>query len=268
MRQWLQVFREWRQRRTRFAQEWAFHIERTAAELESMGLTRQEARRSAASRMGRPSPHRRQALRELGGDFAGLARMLPALLLHHSPFFLPAVAALFIALVVPFIPLRAFFSRGFAIGAWSPVLLGGTIGLAVRVFPSRKNWRIWLYAESLLMLLAVAGVAFWAAALRLWRITPWPSGLLQGLVILGFLFAYVWLTVLVALFWWRDVCQRCPLCLQSFRMPLPRGRQTGILVDPHEVESICLQGHGSLTQSRWRCTFNPGNGLWQDLLNH
>ncbi|HTS30786.1 MAG TPA: hypothetical protein VMH81_33160 [Bryobacteraceae bacterium] len=38
-------------------------------------------------------------------------------------------------------------------------------------------------------------------------------------------------------------------------MPDARGKAHDILIEPREVESVCLQGHGLAIESRWRSRF-------------
>lgn len=70
----LSAIREWLELRARVREEYRYHLHCATADLRSLGLSPREARRSALSRYGR-CRQRRAALREIGGDPAGLARL-------------------------------------------------------------------------------------------------------------------------------------------------------------------------------------------------
>jgi hypothetical protein len=55
--------------------------------------------------------------------------------------------------------------------------------------------------------------------------------------------------------WWRDLEMRCPHCLRLLGLHQVRGKRLDVLVEPAELESICLYGHGQATASRWRRSF-------------
>ena len=81
--------REWLKRRRSFSEEWAFHRERAAIELESLGLDRQEAEEMAAARMSRRSRYRREALHSAEADLAGLVQLLLPERSLHTAWILP-----------------------------------------------------------------------------------------------------------------------------------------------------------------------------------
>jgi hypothetical protein len=81
MRRITAALREWLQLRARLHGEYRFHLENAAADLRSPGMSSRAAERKARVRFGGRS-HLRTALRELGGDFTGLAHLLR---LHRVP---------------------------------------------------------------------------------------------------------------------------------------------------------------------------------------
>ena len=107
MLRYVDHIREWLERRRSFEQEWAFHQERAAVELEAFGLNRQEAEQMAAARMGRLSRSRRDALREAGGDLLGLRRLLLPGFTLHTAWMLPLALAAVLATVYAVNPGRA-----------------------------------------------------------------------------------------------------------------------------------------------------------------
>src|SRR5258706_14432057 len=86
----IDALREWMQLRARFRDEHQFHLERAAAELRALGLSSCAANRGARDRFG-SRQNSKLALRELGGDWAGLIRLALAHRLDASPWFRPAV---------------------------------------------------------------------------------------------------------------------------------------------------------------------------------
>jgi len=84
------ALQEWRERRHRVNEEFGFHVERSAAELELQGWAANAARRQAKARMG-GRQHLLAARRELGGDWRGLMDMLVVHEISASPLFQPLV---------------------------------------------------------------------------------------------------------------------------------------------------------------------------------
>jgi hypothetical protein len=86
----IDALREWIQLRARFRDEHQFHLERAAADFRALGLSSNAANRAARGRFG-SRENSRLALRELGGDCAGLIRLALAHRVDASPWFPPAV---------------------------------------------------------------------------------------------------------------------------------------------------------------------------------
>ena len=97
---WISGFRTWWAIRKRFAEEWDFHRDMTALDLQWLGLTPREARRHARYRLGDRAAHRQEALREIGGDARGLIAMLPIPETRRSPWLIPVMLGLFIGLAL------------------------------------------------------------------------------------------------------------------------------------------------------------------------
>lgn len=272
--------REWQLRRHRFSEEWEFHRDRLTAELEGLGLCQREVKKVVRRRLGRKSRWRREALKEIGGDWRALFELYwrdPC----SSPWLAPTCLALAIGILFicnplrgqmltsllsephEYVPLRktVVVPADFARCIWGAILLFGAVWLARH----RIGLRICLYASILLLLMAAFGVCLWIAAVQASIAIKWPSDLLQGLVILGFFFAYFWGSLIAAKRWRQSVAVRCPICLKRLRFPITRGRGCDVLVEPLEHESICLEGHGALTENYWTATFQPSAGFWGDL---
>jgi hypothetical protein len=84
------ALREWLALRARLRDERRFHFEQAAADLCELGLTPREAKHQARARLG-SRRHLRLARREIGGDFAGLVRLLQAHDVAPSLWWLPAL---------------------------------------------------------------------------------------------------------------------------------------------------------------------------------
>jgi hypothetical protein len=99
----LDALREWMQLRARLRDEHQFHLDRASAEFRALGLSSRAANRAARDRFG-SRQNLKLALRELGGDWAGLIRLALAHRVDASPLFQPAVliiASMLVILVSP-----------------------------------------------------------------------------------------------------------------------------------------------------------------------
>jgi hypothetical protein len=289
MRDCFESLAAWWTRRRRFAEEWQFHRARAIAECESLGLTRREARRIAGRRLGRRSRYRRQALREIGGDLPGLVALLPVARLKRSPLLVLCCLALGTVLLLALDPqrrqliesLQAALPFGHAMGnqrlipltpagvvpTWFALLVWRVaMGVgAVRLLrdPFLRNCgKLRWYGALGLILSALFGVVAWISIMQFLLASAWPWQRLQGFSFLAATLAYVLACAASHRLWWRDVIRRCPSCLEILRMPIVRGCEANVLLRCAEVESICLQGHGTGTHDRWGRTFQRGRELF------
>jgi hypothetical protein len=282
MREWVRAVAMWWNRRRRFAEEWAFHEDIARRELQGLGMSRAEARQHSAGRLGRRSLHRRAALREIGGDLRGLAQILPLRRTLRSPYLAPVVMALTTSLLLACNPFRRQvlesmsevlrFSGAvhlqrlipltpsgtvptmFAVVTLWALLLGGVGRMTVRISEG-GGWRLPLYSLALLAEMMVAGSVVWATGMQILLARSWGADGIQGMALLLYLVGYAWGAWWALGMWWRDVDRRCPICLWLPGMPEERGKECDVLVEPREVESICLHGHGLAIESRWRRRF-------------
>jgi len=285
VREWLQGLAIWWQRRRRFSEEWRFHQQMTRSEFESLGLTPMEARRYAARRVGRRSTHRRAAMRAIGGDARGLIELLPLRSLRRSPALVPCLLAIAALLALACNPYRSQVLASIcgALPLSSPVAterlipltpagsvpigfasvtlqIFGLAGLARIAMRHRHGvpWRQSVYAIGMLLEIASVGMVAWATSLQLLLAWRWGSDGVQGFTLLLFLVAYAWAAWWAWQTWSRDMERRCPVCLRLPGMPEARGKALDVLIEPREVESICLQGHGLAIESRWSNRFESG----------
>jgi len=86
----IDALREWMQLRARLRDEHQFHLDRAAEEFRALGLSSRAANQAARGRLG-SRKNLKLALRELGGDWAGLLRLALEHRVDASPWFQPAV---------------------------------------------------------------------------------------------------------------------------------------------------------------------------------
>ncbi|MBZ5618194.1 MAG: hypothetical protein LAQ69_05565 [Acidobacteriia bacterium] len=289
MRDCFESLAAWWNRRSRFAEEWRFHRDRAISEFESLGLTRREARRIARCRLGRRSRYRREALREIGGDLPGLIDLLPVARLKRSPLLVLCCLVLGTALLLVLNPqrgqliesLRAAlpFGRGlrnqrlipltpagivpawFALLVWRVAMAVGAVRLLRDPF-LRNCGKLRWYGALGLILSALFGVVAWISIMQFLLASAWSWQRVQSLALILATLAYVLAAAASQRLWWRDVIRRCPSCVEILRMPIVRGSEANVLLRSAEVESICLQGHGTATHDRWGRTFQRGRGLF------
>ncbi len=99
MRRLRNAFREWLELRARVREERSFHLDQAVADLHALGLSRREAKRIARTRFGSGRSHR-TALREIGGDPAGLLHLLQANRVPASIWLQPTLLLASIALLL------------------------------------------------------------------------------------------------------------------------------------------------------------------------
>jgi hypothetical protein len=278
MADWISGFRTWRARRKRFADEWNFHREMAARELQCFGLTYREARRHASRRLGSRVAHRREALRQIGGDSRGLLSLLPIVRVRRSPWLAPWILALFTSLALGLDPLRTqvlesmrgvlpfaddvivlrllpltppgIVPTGIArLTVWLLLLLG--LARLVSLGATLRHWRSLAYGTGVLVGLGIVSGVCWTAGLGILLCARWGADFAQGAALIVFLFGHLTLSYAAFSWWWRDLESRCPRCLSLLGMARGRGRAQNILLDPLEIESVCLRGHGQARENRW-----------------
>jgi hypothetical protein len=250
------------------------------SELQALGCTRHEIRKIMRARLGRRSSYQRDALREIGGDWRGLCRLLGGSLTTsrgiEPAFWLLALAILILSnplrqamwksvLHEPpgFVPMRSLviIPSDFARILWAILLAAALVWLIA----SHKGWRLSLYASVLAILQAVFGICLWVTLFEAILSVPWQSDMLQGLTLLAFVFLYFGGALLLAERWRRHISGRCPICLRALRMPVEQGRRGDMLLCPLERESVCMAGHGVAIENYWMHKFRCSVDFWQDL---
>jgi hypothetical protein len=113
----------------------------------------------------------------------------------------------------------------------------------------RDNWRWLLYGLGVACLHLLASLTAWAFVIQIWSVT---AGLTYSTLLLAYCVVAM---ALQCRYWWLDLRQRCPVCLDRLVMPLTEGAPCRILLDAAVTESICVHGHGVLVESRWARQF-------------
>jgi hypothetical protein len=131
-----------------------------------------------------------------------------------------------------------------------PLVFALTTGIVLLVITRfslhRHHWRYWMYLLTKTLsviitvpLLWIEGGAALRASLRQEELRVYIGGL-------GFTFLFI-AAFGVALVWClADQRRRCPVCLRLLAMPVTMGSWASVL-DPATTESLCEQGHGSLS---------------------
>jgi hypothetical protein len=99
MNRLVNVLREWMELRKRLRDEREFHLDRLIANFQVLGLSNKAARRVARQRFGSRN-HWRLALREIGGDWAGLIHLFSAHRVRASRSFQPSLLLATILLIL------------------------------------------------------------------------------------------------------------------------------------------------------------------------
>ena len=167
--------------------------------------------------------------------------------------------------LIPLAP-DAMIPTFFAKWLWGCALFAGWSWL-----PFNATRRKLLYGIVSLPTYGALGIVLWTTTVQWWGLARWAYSTGLGTrrrdgSSSAFVFAYAWGVAGTVRYWMRDIGQRCPECLDRLCMPVQLGREGGVLIGAGEIESICLRGHGSLSQARWSSNFRPATGFWKELL--
>ncbi len=123
----------------------------------------------------------------------------------------------------------------------------GIYGLFFMLAYARRtgNWRWLLYGVGVACLHLLASLTAWAFVIQICGVT---GGIAFSTLLLAYCVAAM---AIQCRYWWLDLRQRCPVCLDRLVMPLTEGAPHRVLLDAAVTESICVHGHGVLVESRW-----------------
>lgn len=125
------------------------------------------------------------------------------------------------------------------------------------------RWRWLLHAAFVGCLHVLASLSAWALATQLWSRTLWPTPLAAG-----YLLAVTFMVVagVQCRYWWHDLQQRCPICLERMLLSWTQGEPDRVLLSVAVTESVCAHGHGVLVESRWARQFRHERSPLQGLI--
>jgi hypothetical protein len=127
-------------------------------------------------------------------------------------------------------------------------------------------WRWLFYGLGVVSLHAAASLTVWTFAVQLWnrrQFTLEAGGLSFALLFLAFL----GIAAMQCRYWWSDLRQRCPICLDGLLLPLIEGTDDRVLLSPATTESVCAHGHGVLVEGRWSRAFRPQESPLQAVVH-
>jgi hypothetical protein len=103
----------------------------------------------------------------------------------------------------------------------------------------RGNWRWLLYGVGVACLHTLASLTAWAFVIQIRGVT---AGLTYPTLLLAYCVAAM---ALQCRYWWLDLRQRCPVCLDRLILPLTEGAADRVLLDAAVTESICAWSRGA-----------------------
>jgi hypothetical protein len=111
------------------------------------------------------------------------------------------------------------------------------------------HWKWLLYGLGVACLHLLASLTAWALVIQI-------CGVTAGLALPALVIAYSAIAMMLQCrYWWLDLRQRCPVCLDCLVMPLKEGTADRVLLEAPVTESVCVHGHGVLVESRWARQF-------------
>lgn len=155
---------------------------------------------------------------------------------------------------------------GPALAAWIVFPICAVFSLRTR-WPAFGRCRWLFYATLTGCLHALASLTGWAYVIQLWTRAAWPTHLGEALALSLLLVLQLLIAAVQFRIWVRDLCQRCPVCLERLLLSSTNGATESVLLSTSVTESICAHGHGVLVETRWNRQFrresSPLEGLIQ-----
>ena len=125
----------------------------------------------------------------------------------------------------------------------------------------------WLgYGLAVAFLHALASLTGWALAVQRWNWAPSPTAGAAGVILSLLLVTYLLTASIQSWYWWSDLRQRCPVCLDRLLLPMTEGTANRVLLWSAVTESVCAHGHGVLVESRWSRRFRPQEAPFRGLV--
>ena len=280
MRRIAGFLREWLERRKRVTDETQFHLEQAEMTWIARGLSNRRAHRAAWRDFGKARAQR-LALREAGGDLAGLVALFHAHQVSASAWLWPFLGASVVATLILISPdcltlvqslvghgrvMRQTPVMGPAQAIWTCIVVLSL--LATTDFLSHIPSKTWLtYGAMTLGLHGLVSMMAWGVGMQFWNQIRWRNdgwAVSVFIVVFGVYAAVSWLQYQA---WWRDLRRRCPVCLERLRLPLTEGTLDRVLLGSSSTEWVCIHGHGVLTESRWLRSFRPEDSSLERLIS-
>jgi hypothetical protein len=138
------------------------------------------------------------------------------------------------------------------------LLMSFYIVLALRGCMHFRDQGVWFgYGLVVALLHAAASVTAWAFAIQIWNRAPLSTAGTTGVIFSLLLATYLLIAVVQYRYWWTDLRQRCPVCLDRLLLPVTEGAASRVLLGSAITQSVCAHGHGVLVESRWSRRFRP-----------
>ncbi len=141
------------------------------------------------------------------------------------------------------------------------LILSYAVFLLCRCAP-RNGKAGWLaYGFGVALLHALTSITAWALTIQIW-----DRALLSAWKCSPLLVAYMLVAAIQFCYWWSDLRQRCPVCLDRLVLPLTEGTESRVLLGSAVTQSVCAHGHGVLVESRWSRRFRPEESPLRELV--
>ncbi len=125
----------------------------------------------------------------------------------------------------------------------------------------------WLgYGLGVAFLHALASLMAWAFAIQMWNRAPSPTAGVAGVIFSLLLVSWLVTAVIQCWYWWSDLRQRCPVCLERLLMPMTDGTANRVLLGSTITQSVCAHGHGVWVESRWSRRFRAQEAPFRGLV--
>ena len=89
------------------------------------------------------------------------------------------------------------------------------------------------------------------------ELAPSSTAGTTGVIFSLLLVTYLLIAAIQCRYWWNDLRQRCPVCLDRLLLPVTEGTASRVLLGSAITQSVCAHGHGVLVESRWSRRFRP-----------
>ncbi len=147
------------------------------------------------------------------------------------------------------------------------LLMSFYILLALRGCMHFHHKSVWLgYGLAVAFLHALASLVAWSFAIQIWNWAPSSTAGVAGVIFSLLLVTYLLIASIQCWYWWNDLRQRCPVCLDRLMLPVTEGTANRVLLGSAITQSVCAHGHGVLVESRWFRRFRAQEAPFRGLI--